>query len=205
MHAEEEEEAPDGETQRLARLARGGDAERFSELYGRLAPALHAWATMKIRPSQRGALDPEDVVAEVWVRAFRALPQYDPDTSFRAWLFRIAKNVLLESFRKLRPDAKGPAAGSSTRIFQLGHFPDSATAISRRVARLDGVQHLLEWARTLEEDERQLLVHCGLEGLSYAEASERTGVARDTIAKRWQKLRERARQFSLPLGEPLVD
>lgn len=208
MHPDEEapeEAALDGETQRLARLASCGESERFSELYSRLAPALYAWATMKIRPSQRGALDPEDVVAEVWVRAFRALPQYDPQASFRAWLFRIAKNVLLESFRKLRPDAAAAAAGSSTRIFQLQNFPDSATAISQRVARLDGVQHLLDWAGQLDEEDRQLLVHCGLEGLSYAEASERMGIARDTLAKRWQKLRERARQFVLPLGEPLID
>lgn len=196
---------PDGETQRLARLAQGGEQERFSELYGRLAPALYAWAALRIRPQQRGALDPEDVVAEVWVRAFRALPEFDPQTSFRAWLFRIGKNVLLESFRKWRPPAGGVAAGSTTRMFQLQHYPDSATAISQRVARLDGVQHLLEWARELEEEDRQLLVHCGLEGLSYSEAAERTGIARDTLAKRWQRLRERARKFSLPLGEPLVD
>lgn len=195
----------DGETQRLARLASGGESERFSELYARLAPALYAWAAMKIRPSQRGALDPEDVVAEVWVRAFRALPQFDPQVSFRAWLFRIAKNVLLESFRKLRPDSKAPAAGSSTRVFQLQHYPDSATAISQRVARLDGVQHLLSWVQELDEQDRLLFVHCGLEGLSYAEAAERTGLARDTLAKRWQKLRERARQFALPAGEPFVD
>jgi RNA polymerase sigma factor (sigma-70 family) len=145
-------------------------------------------------------------VAEGWVRAWKSFPEFDAEGSFRLWTFRIAKNVLLESFRKLQraaPPAQG--VGPSTRAFQLQNHPDSATNISRRVARDEGVTKVLDWVRALGEEEQQLFLHCGLEGLSYAEAGERMALQRDTVAKRWQILRERLVQFGVPRGLSLVD
>jgi DNA-directed RNA polymerase specialized sigma24 family protein len=60
------------------------------------------------------------------------------------------------------------------------------------------VQGVLEFVEKLDEDDRKLFVFCGLEGLSYAEVSEKTQVHKDTIAKRWQNLRGRIAQFGLP-------
>lgn len=186
------------DTQRLARAAKAGDVNRFAELYERIAPALFTWASLRIRPAMRTALDPEDVVQEVWCRAWKGFERFDPEeTPFRLWVFRIAKNVLLEGFRKLQRSGQ-PAAGPSTRLFQLQNLPDSATAISRRVARHEGIQVLLAWADALDEEEKQLFVHCGLEGLSYAEVAERMAIPRDTVAKRWQTLRARVAQFGVP-------
>jgi RNA polymerase sigma-70 factor (ECF subfamily) len=188
------------ETRELARAAQRGDEGRFAELYERIAPALFTWACLRIRPAMRGYVDPEDLVQEVWCRAWKAFPDFDSEqASFRLWVFRIAKNVMLEAFRKVQRSA--PAAGSpgpSTRLFQLANVPDSATAVSRRAARHEGLQAMLKWADSLEEDEQKLFVHCGLEGMGYADVAERMQLAYDTVAKRWQKLRERAAAFAAP-------
>jgi RNA polymerase sigma factor (sigma-70 family) len=185
-------------TQEIARAAKAGDEQRFAELYERIAPALYTWASLRIRPSMRGALDPQDVVQEVWCRAWKGFDRFDPkETPFRSWVFRIAKNVMLEGFRKLQRSGAS-AAGPSTRLFQMQNLPDSATAISGKVARHEGIQVLLGWAQSLPEEERQLFVHCGLEGLSYAEVAERMQLQRDTVAKRWQTLRARVAQFGVP-------
>jgi len=190
------EDSPD--TQRLAREAHAGDAQRFADLYERIAPALYAWASIRIRPAMRGALDPEDVVQEVWSRAWKAFPGFDPaSASFRLWIFRIGKNVLLEGFRKVQRGGRGEA-GPSTRLFQLQNVPDSATAISQRIARHEGMQKLIGWVDGLAEDERTLFVHCGLEGLTYTEVGERMNLQKDTVAKRWQNLRARVAQFGVP-------
>ncbi len=196
-----------GETRRLARAYREGESARFDELYARIAPALYTWAKLRVRPAMRGFVDPEDVVQEVWCRACKGFDGFDSDgANFRAWIFRIAKNVLLEAFRKHQSLASAPGGpGATTRLFQLQNLPDSATNISQRLARDDGIQHLLEWVEALDEDEQKLFVHCGLEGLTYAEVSERMQVQRDAIAKRWQKLRERIAQFGVSkdlLAEP---
>ncbi|MBI5363851.1 MAG: sigma-70 family RNA polymerase sigma factor [Planctomycetes bacterium] len=188
------------DTQGLARAAKAGEAERFGELYERIAPALYAWAALRIRPGMRGAVDPQDVVQEVWCRAWKAFPAFDPnEQSFRLWVFRIGKNVMLEAFRKLQ--RSGPTAGNagtSTRAFQLANVPDTATAVSRRVAKHEGLQKMIDWIAALDEEEKKLVVFCGLEGLSYSEVGERTQTHKDTIAKRWQTLRARLAQFGAP-------
>jgi RNA polymerase sigma-70 factor, ECF subfamily len=197
----EDDETPgrvsDADTQELARSAKR-DAAGFTALYERIAPAVYAWAALRIRPGMRAMLDPQDVVQEVWSRAWKAFASFDAETtSFRAWLFRIAKNVMLESMRKLQRSSQ-PGAGPSTRLFQLQNIPESATAVSQRVARHEGLAHLVQWVEKLEEDERTLFMHCGLEGLSYAEVGERMRLQKDTVAKRWQSLRSRVAAFGVP-------
>jgi RNA polymerase sigma-70 factor (ECF subfamily) len=202
MHGEEVSrgEVPERDTQHIAREAKHGDSARFAELYERIAPALYAWASLRIRPSMRHQVDPQDVVQEVWVRAWRGFAKFDPDAqSFRAWIFRIAKNVMLEAFRKVQRASSGPGSpGPTTRLFQLRDVPDSATTVSRRLARDEQLHKVLEWVEKLPDDERKLFVHCGLEGLTYAEVGERMQVHHETVAKRWQSLRARFGQFGVP-------
>lgn len=188
------------DTQGIARAAKAGEEQRFGELYERIAPALYTWATLRIRPAMRNAVDPQDVVQEVWCRAWKAFPSFDPDEqSFRLWVFRIAKNVMLEAFRKIqRAGPTAGAAGTSTRAFQLLNVPDSATAVSRRVSKHEGLQKLIAWIDALDEEEKKLVVLCGLEGLSYSEVGERIDATKDTVAKRWQALRARLAQFGAP-------
>ena len=196
-----DEEPPEGEkTRDLARAAQRGEEGRFGELYERIAPALYTWACLRIRPAMRVQVDPEDVVQEVWCRAWKAFPQFDAEgASFRLWVFRIAKNGMLEAFSKVQR-ASSAAGGHepTTRLFQLQNVPDSATAISRRMARTEEIQVVLDWVGELEEDEQKLFLHCGLEGMGYAEVAERMDLRYDAVAKRWQSLRERLGRFALP-------
>ena len=65
------------QTIRLVTRAREGDADSFAQLYERVAPAVHTWAELRIRPSQRNVLEPTDLVQEVWLRAWRGLEGLD--------------------------------------------------------------------------------------------------------------------------------
>ena len=130
----------------MARAARQ-DSSRFDELCERVAPALVAWAELKVGAKLRGSIEPMDVVQETWCRAWRSFETYDPEAaSFRAWTFRIAKNVVLECARRSRRDSAADA-GTTARHEVVHAAPDRATALSRRLARDEGVSSLLEWAR----------------------------------------------------------
>jgi DNA-directed RNA polymerase specialized sigma24 family protein len=52
--------------------------------------------------------------------------------------------------------------------------------------------------QSLEEEDRMLLVHLGLEGLSQAEVAERLQIGREAVAKRWQRLMARVAEQKLP-------
>jgi len=188
------------ETARLARAAQAGQAEPFAVLYERIAPALYTWAEIRIRGGLRVWLEPGDLVQEVWCRALRVFPNFDPENiSFRYWIFRIAKNVLLEALRKAdAPAAKGQAPGSTTRLLALSQVPDEVTGISRRLARQEELGRFRDWVRQLERTDRELLLHHGLEGLSHVEVGQRLQLGTEAVAKRWQRLRARLEQQALP-------
>src|SRR5258705_1791615 len=87
-----------GRTAWLARAVQRGDLTSFEELYARVAPALHTWASLR---APRG-VDPGDIVGETWLRALRSLQTHESgDHAFRAWIFGVAKNVLLQTLRRL--------------------------------------------------------------------------------------------------------
>lgn len=188
------------ETGRLAFEAHAGDAQRFGQLYERIAPSLYTWADIRIRPELRPWIDPQDVVQEVWCRAWKIFASFDPaTTSFRYWVFRVAKNVLLEAFRKLdSPTFRASGSDPSTRALALADIPDSATAISRRVAREESLKLFTQWVATLEDDDRMLLLHHGLEGMSQAEVAERLQLGREAVAKRWQRLVQKIGDQKMP-------
>jgi len=197
---ERPEELRAQETARLARQAREGGSDSFAVLYERIAPALYAWADIRIRPGVRAWLDPADLVQEVWCRALRVFEQFDPENvSFRYWIFRVAKNVLLESVRKVgSPAFRNQNPGTTTRLFALSQVPDEVTGISRRLSRQEELERFRDWVKELERDDRELLVHHGLEGLSHAEVGERLSLGTEAVAKRWQRLRAKLEQQALP-------
>jgi len=187
---------PQQSKERREDASREADQARFQAFYEAIAPSLYTWAEIKIRPQMRGMVDPADVVQEVWYRAWRAYSanrvEADP---FRRWIFSVAKNVLLESFRALRTsDGLGGAAGESARLRRLAEVPDTATAITRRVARDEGLKLFARWALELDDDERALVVHLGLEDMPRPELAARLGLNEAALAKRWERLSARMSQ-----------
>ncbi|MFT5052567.1 MAG: RNA polymerase sigma-70 factor (ECF subfamily) [Chlamydiales bacterium] len=182
----------DPETLRYLEAAKGGDAESFAHLYEAIAPALYTWAELRIRPTQRAHLDPQDLVQEVWFRAWRSIERFDAENvPFRLWIFRVAKNVLLEGLRRMQRLDQAGGVGPTTRMFALQNMPDEATAVSRRMAREETLADFAVEIRGLPQEDQKLVVHCGLEGLAYKDVAGRLGISADAVAKRWQRLRAR--------------
>ncbi|MCA9003020.1 MAG: RNA polymerase sigma factor [Planctomycetes bacterium] len=187
----------EGQTRVWLMQAQGGDQQGFSELYEHIAPSLHTWAHLRIRPEQSAFLDPADLVQEVWLRAWRQMETFEGDGSyFRFWIFRIAKNVLLEAVRKGQR-TKG-AGGSTTRLRRAHEQIDQVTAVSQRLARDESLELFRKHVADLPEDDRKLVLHCGLEGLPHAQVAERLGLGVEAVTKRWQRLRARLAHSELP-------
>ena len=61
----------------LVREIGKGNFDRFTELYERVAPALRAWASLRLPSSALQLVAPEDILQEVWMRAIRKIGDYD--------------------------------------------------------------------------------------------------------------------------------
>lgn len=180
-------------TEALARAAVSGEADRFGEAWARVAPAIQAWAALRVRPPLRQQVDPDDIVQEVACRSWRAFAGWDAEQgAFRGWVFGIANNVLREVLRRLASDRAG-SAGPGLDTERWAQVPDTATHVTQAVRRDESLVKLLQHVEDLPDDDRRLLILRGLEGLPHDQLAELLGSTSDAVAKRWQRLCERLR------------
>jgi RNA polymerase sigma-70 factor (ECF subfamily) len=84
----------------LVRRARDGDAAAFQCLYEQFAPQIYRFALFRMR----NAADAEDLTQRVFEKVIEALPRYeDRGLPVGAWLFRIARNAVIDFERGRRP------------------------------------------------------------------------------------------------------
>jgi len=162
----------------------------FVRAYPDLAPALRAWAVLRCRGPLGRALEPDDLVQEVCLEAMAAEERFDPARGeFRPWLFGIASRVASNALRRL---ARGRLLPADTSLAsRTGRLPADVTTVSRRVRHDEAVSAFLRDLDELDEDDRRLLVHRGIEALEHAEIAALLGISAENAAKRWQRLRER--------------
>lgn len=92
---------------RLVAQAKRGDEDAFAELYRRYADSIYRYALSRGLPPA----DAEDVVSTVFLRAFQSLPGYrERGWPFSAYLYGIARNALVDLYRRDRREATGDEA-----------------------------------------------------------------------------------------------
>lgn len=139
----------------------------------------------------RDAVLSEDVVQDAVLRAFRGFGQYRGGSP-RAWLLAIVRNCC-------RSAQAGRAGAVSLVISESGLSDEAATELSRkpdpgptpeeevfRKADVDRVRSAIE---AIPEPFRETIVLRDLEGLSYAEIAEVTGVPVGTVMSRLSRAR----------------
>ena len=108
--------------EQLLALFRAGSAEAFSTLHDRYRQRLFAYVRQMLSGASRQ--DAEDVLQDVFVRAYGALRADDRPVQVRAWLYRVAHNRCIDHLRRPTP----PAATEPSRASSFpGARPPCAT------------------------------------------------------------------------------
>jgi len=81
---------------KLLTLLKQGSYKAFEELYGQYFDMLYNFVFTLIRSHDKSADVVQDTFLKVWINHSKI----DLTLSFKAWLFRIAKNQILDEFRK---------------------------------------------------------------------------------------------------------
>lgn len=167
----------------------------LDSLYREHAASIYAWACLRLAGGLRQSVSPEDLAQETWVRAARsAKARHANSGPARAWLFTIAKHVLYE-IRRAAERQRSDGSGGTTRFLALDQVPADITSLTQRLARDEMLRQFLRQAESLDEDDRLLLIHVGLEGMPQTEIAPRLGMSYEALAKRWQRLRDRLREW----------
>jgi RNA polymerase sigma-70 factor (ECF subfamily) len=167
--------------------SRRDDHARFSAL---ILPHLNdAYALARWIAGNRA--DAEDVVQEACLRAFRAIGTAT-DGSARAWLLTIVRNTAYTWLRKNRPSAVvGVEDLEAVESAQANPGdPDAQTPEAALIAKADAAR--LEAAiAALPTAYREIIILRDVQGLSYREIAEVTGVPIGTVMSRLARARSR--------------
>ena len=184
----------------LVRLAQSGDQLAFEALvvkYQRRI-ARHVARYVPI------ASDVEDVVQEVFIRAYRGLHSFRGDSAFYTWLYRIATNAALTFLRRApleeqlddsedeRPNLFEPGISDGETPERTLMASQIADAVRQGLARM---QPELVDALTLFE----------VEGKSYSDIAQMFGVPVGTVRSRIFRAREALAKRLEPVLAPQRD
>lgn len=99
---------------------KAGSQSAFARLVGRYDNQLSGWLVR-----QTGCIHAaEDLSQETWMRAARSAARYEPRGEFRAWLFRMARNALVDSSRKAKRSI--PTDNRPRPVESVSREPDPA-------------------------------------------------------------------------------
>jgi RNA polymerase sigma factor (sigma-70 family) len=159
-----------------------------------------------IRRRVADPLDAEDILQDVFYKLVEANRLLMPIDDVTAWLFRVARNRIIDFFRKRQPETFSDAApygGSSDEDDDLPAFEDLLPSPDADPEALFARRALLEeLAMALDElpaEQRDVFIAHELEGRSFREMAEVTGVSINTLLARKRyavlHLRERLQQI----------
>lgn len=135
------------------------DSAAFGALYDRYLDRIYRYIRHRTVAS-----DAEDLTSDVFFRALRAIPRYEPSAPFYAWIYRIARNVVVDHHRAKRDAAPLTEAGEGA-----GGDGDP----ERHAIGVDRHDRLVRALAYLSDEQQEVIVLRFIEGLS----CEETGLA----------------------------
>lgn len=166
-------------------------SEIAAEQDQRIATAVEAQqAKLKnfIRRRVPDARDVEDILQDVFYELVEAYRVMKPIEHVGAWLFRVARNRITDLFRKKRPESLSSSVaaededGESLLLEELlpspGAGPEAAYARQVLIEELDAA------LEELPEEQRQAFVAHEIEGRSFQELAQETGLNVNTLVLR---------------------
>lgn len=170
--------------------------QRISDVVSREQSRLRRFIRRRV-PDPR---DVEDILQDVFYELVEANRLLMPIDHVAAWLFRVARNRIIDLFRKKKPENFSDLAieqddDEALRLEDLLPSPEAGPeAIHARHLLLD---ELAAAVAELPEEQRAVFVAHEIEGRSFNEMAAETGVSLNTLLSRKRyavlRLRERLR------------
>ncbi len=141
-----------------------GEQQAFAVLYDAYADSIFRFIYIRVEDQQTA----EDITSGVFLRAWEKLGKYQQrGLPFRAWLFRIARNAVIDHYRTRKEVAPLEAAINTTD--NGGHSVSEGVALKLEAEKILNLMH------HLTEDQRNVLTLKLVHGLETEEVAKVLG------------------------------
>ncbi len=152
----------------LIQRAQKGDGESISWLFERYQPSIFRYLYYRLGDRQTA----EDLCSEVFVRMLRSLPSYQQKqiASFQGWLFKIARNLIVDYFRQ---------AGVGEELTE--NIPDTIALPEEAVEQSITSAELLLGLSRLRSEQSDVVILRFILGLPISQVAQVLGKSEDAI------------------------
>jgi RNA polymerase sigma-70 factor (ECF subfamily) len=123
----------------------------------------------------------EDLAQEVFIRVYRSIGSFKGDSAFYTWLYKIALNTCRNYYRSLGRRPEGSAVGDNSFLDNMASGRPGPEKAAFSTELWDALRGSLQ---ELPEEQREVVVLCDLEGLSYEEIAAVVGIPVGTVRSR---------------------
>jgi RNA polymerase sigma-70 factor (ECF subfamily) len=165
---------------RLIERIKNGDRNAFEALVGPYGKALGSYIAYRVK---NGA-DADDIIQETMLSIWQSVASFDGRSSFKTWLFGIAKRRLADFYRK----------NGKNDVLPLTDFENALTAkdhLSESIERMDIDMALAN----LNDGENELVYLVFQAQLSYKEISELLGIPEGTVKSRMSNIKAKLKKL----------
>jgi len=174
----------------LVAAAKAGDPRAFDALVVRYRKRIFALA-LHISGSSSEA---DDITQEVFLKAYRALSEFEGRSQFFTWVYRMTVNRSLNARRDRQRRGED---GEDPRL-ELAVAVDARSNPSRAAELRQNYQRLLRALDSLPADMRTTVILVSMQGMSHGEVAVVQNVSEGTIAWRMHEARRRLHEAMLP-------
>ncbi len=141
----------------------------FDAFYRAFVKRIYAFVYFRVGGNKALA---EDLVQDIFLKAYEAFERFDPTIGESAWIYTIARNHVINTMAKQRPGVDIETIEDSVLV--------SADA-RLQFTRYDMERHLLEAVGRLDKDNAQLIRMKYLEGWTFEDLAEIFGKTPGTL------------------------
>ena len=187
--------------QRMIRLQEG-DSTAFNELVSLWQGPLFGFFLRNTRDEHLS----EDLVQETLLRLHRNCWDYLPKGLFKGFLFRIARNLIIDHSRRTSHDVlirsiRGRIAGRDGEEFDLIQMvPDDITSPFDRAVQQEVTTAVHEMLQELPEEQRQTFLLHHYESLTLSEVADAMHTSLPTAKSRFRLVKEKLRSLLVCRG-----
>jgi RNA polymerase sigma-70 factor (ECF subfamily) len=150
--------------EKFVRQAVGGDEHAFASLYDAYVDSIYRFIYLRVEDQQTA----EDITSSVFLKVWEKLEHYQMrGVPFRAWLFRIARNAVIDHYRTRKETAPLEAVTNA--------FDRNVAPVAESVATRIEAEKILEQMKQLTEDQRNVLTLKLVHGLNTEEIANTLG------------------------------